>query len=345
MKITTDYATGKSVRDGPEERVRQEFEIVLVENYGYPVTQIDIRVPIRRGSTIVEEADIVVYRTPHGSDQGKDIVGIVETKRPGESSGADQLKSYMSATSAEWGVLTNGDTTRYFCKPDGQPGIVEGYLNNIPANGQRLQDVGRVSKSDLRPYGRTELKRAFRQILNTLYANTNISRREKLGNEMIKLIFAKIQDERTYLQRDPLFCAGAGEDPQAVKDRVLGLFGQVVDELSHDGIFEEHETITLDAKGVAWVVGQLERGSLTRTETDVVGDAFEVFAESRLVGEKGEFFTPRGVVELAVKLVDPQPRQTVCDPACGSGGFLISAMKHIWARMENSREWAGQSPR
>ena len=338
-----DYATGKVIHDGPEERVRQDFEVILVEDYGYRKDQLDIRVPIRRGRSVVEEADIVVYADASGRDQTKDIVGIIETKRPGDTSGAEQIKSYMTATSAQWGVLTNGDNIAYFAKPPGTVAVSEDYLHNIPARGQRLQDVGTLSKADLKPYGRTELKTVFRRVLNTLYANTNISRREKLGSEMIKMIFAKIRDERTYLDQEPRFRAGAGEDPVRVKARVVDLFEEVVTDLSQDGIFDTHDTITLDAKGVAWVVGQLERGSLSDTDTDVVGDAFEVFAESKMVGEKGEFFTPRGVVNVAVRLVSPRPRQTIFDPACGSGGFLIAAMKHVWSQMENSAEWRGQN--
>ena len=255
----------------------------------------DIEVPIRRGSSAREKADLVIYDTqqPLRRDQNQDIWGIVETKKPGELSGIAQLKTYMSATSARWGVWTNGNNILFFGKRPGDARILDNYLNNIPSRGQRVREVGMFTKQDLRPYGRYELKAAFRRILNTLYANTNISRREKLGNEMIKLIFAKIRDETTYLDRPPDFRAAAGENPDTVKGRISDLFKAVVRDLSPEGLFDPNDTITLDAKGVAWVAGQLERGSLIQTDSDVVGDAFEVFAESKLVGEKGEFFTPR----------------------------------------------------
>ena len=243
----------------------------------------------------------------------------------------------MTATSAAWGVWTNGEDIAYLCRDGNQ--ILDDYLNNIPERGQSTADVGQFSKTDLRPFGRQELKSAFRRILNTLYANTTISRREKLGNEMIKLIFCKIEDEKTYPGRAPAFRAQAGEDVERVKERIDELFDRVREELTHDGVFAEHETITLDAKSVAWVVGQLERGSFLETDSDVVGDAFEVFAEPKFVGEKGEFFTPRGVVQIAVQLADPQPYSTICDPACGSGGFLIHSMKHIWNAMEKHPRW------
>ena len=312
---------------------------ILIDDYGYPESELEVEVTIPRGARNRDRADIGVFKDADGRDPARDLVGIVETKKPDERGGLAQLKSYMTATSAVWGVWTNGQSIEYLCKPQGESAIHGGLLNNIPIRGQRLQDVGRLAKADLKPYGGTTLKVSFRRILNKLYANTNISRREKLGNEMIKLIFAKIRDEVTFPDQAPSFYAGYGEDPKRVKKRIDALFQGVVDDYADDGLFEPHERITLDAKGVAWVVGQLERGSLVDTATDVVGDAFEVFAESKLVGEKGEFFTPRGVIDIAVRLVDPKPDETVCDPACGSGGFLIATMRTMWARMEKAPQW------
>lgn len=336
-----DYATGKPVDfSKPEEEVRQEYERVLVESYGYPKTEIDIEVRIPRGSGFYSDrADIVIYGSSGTRDPARDILGIVEVKRRTRKGGLTQLKSYMTATSAVWGVWTNGDDIAYLRREGSQ--VYDNYLNNIPVRGQTVEDVGRLRKSDLRPFGRGELKSAFRRILRTLYANTSISRREKLGSEMIKLIFAKLEDEKTYADSPPEFRAEAGEDPVKIALRIHHLFQRVREDLKQDGIFTPHEEITLDSRSVAWVVGQLERGSLLRTDSDVVGDAFEVFSESKLVGEKGEFFTPRGVIQIAVKLANPGHDDSICDPACGSGGFLIYAMKHAWIKMEHDRKWRG----
>lgn len=324
---------------GPEETVRRDFVRILIDDYGYRQSEIATEFPIPRGSRNRDRADIAVFSSASKRDPARDLVGIVETKKPDERSGLEQLKSYMTATSAVWGVWTNGESIEYLCKPKGESAVRDDLLNNIPVRGQRLEDVGRFDKADLKPYSGTALRVSFRRILNTLYANTNISRREKLGNEMIKLIFAKIRDETTFPDAPPAFYAGYGEKPRLVQERVDSLFKGVVDDYADDGLFEQHDRITLDAKGVAWVVGQLERGSLVDTPADVVGDAFEVFAESKLVGEKGEFFTPRGVIDIAVRLVDPKPNETVCDPACGSGGFLIATMRTMWTEMERNGQW------
>ena len=336
-----DYATGKSINlSSPEESVRQEYEQILVEGYGYEKEQIDIEVRIPRGSGFFSDrADVVIYQNANERDATRDIIGIVETKRPNRNDGLGQLKSYMTATSAEWGVWTNGNDIAYLYRDNNR--ILDDFLNNIPVRGQSINDVGRLSKQDLRPYVRGELKSAFRRILNTLYSNTSISRREKLGNEMIKLIFSKLEDEKTYHTRPPEFRAEAGESVVQISKRIRKLFERVREELKHDGIFRSHDRIELDNKSIAWVVGQLERGSLLMTDSDVVGDAFEVFSESKFIGEKGEFFTPRGVVRVAVKLANPMPGDKVCDPACGSGGFLLHAMKHVWNLMERDPRWKG----
>lgn len=342
-RMVADFATGRPVDlQKPEEGVRQEYERILVESYGYDKARLDIEVRIPRGSGYFSErADIVIYESAKGRDPAEHILGIVETKKPARTDGLSQLKSYMTATSALWGVWTNGDDIAYLCR-DGAK-IVSDYLNNIPAAGQSVNDVGELERGTLRPFTRSELKSAFRRILRTLYANTNISRKEKLGGEMIKIIFAKLHDEQTYAERPPEFRVGAGEKPKAVAKRIKALFKEVRDELKHDGIFSAHDTITLDDRSLAWVVGQIERGSLLETDSDVVGDAFEVFSESKFIGEKGEFFTPRGVVRVAVKLANPKPGDTVCDPACGSDGFLIHAMEHVWSLMDKDPKWRGSA--
>ena len=338
MAKQPDFATGKLIAaNKPEEKVRQDYEQQLVLGYGYPKDHIDIEVQIPRGSTsFSERADLVVYKSALGRDPTSDIDGIVEFKRPDRSEGIEQLKSYMTATSARWGVWTNGTDINYVCRDlKDHTRLRENYLHNLPAFGQHVADVGKLKKSDLAPFARAELKVIFGRILNKLYANSQLARRDQLGAEMVKLLFAKIEDETTFPDRPPEFRVQAGESPTQVAKRIEALFQRVIRSFQTEEIFGEHETINLDPSSTAEVVGQLERGSLTKTDTDVVGDAFEVFAESRLAGERGQFFTPHGVVRLAVKLTDPKPGETVCDPACGSGGFLIRAMRHIWERMDN----------
>ncbi|MCZ0933325.1 MAG: N-6 DNA methylase [Oligoflexia bacterium] len=332
----------------PEEIVRINYIKVLEEDFNYPKSHIKTEVSIQRGNinnpkNKKERADIVIYRNEIGKDQHKDVLAIIETKRPDEKDGVSQLQSYMSACSCEWGVWTNGENYKYFLKESASNRIKETF--NIPKYGENINSIGTHNKKSLKPL--KNLKPIFKRIFNILYSNTNISRREKLGSEMIKLIFCKIWDEKYYSNKIPNFRFTKQEEDQenyeTCKKRITELFNEVKEELREDGIFQRGEEITLDAKSVCIVVGSLQQFSLMKTEKDVVGEAFEIFAESKLVGEKGEFFTPREIVKLAIQVLDPKPEETIYDPACGSGGFLIYALDHIWRKMDRSKKYKGSS--
>ena len=185
----------------PEETVRQQYEKTLFEDFNYDCEMIDIEVPIQRGEknnkkNKSESADIVIYKTKnkHKRNQNEDILGIVETKRPTRKEGVKQLMSYMSASSAIWGVWTNGNEIEYVYKNPETGEIKRDYIFQIPKNGETVETIGHISKDKLRPV--KNLKPIFKRILTTLYSNTNISRKEKLGSEMIRLIFCKIMDEK-----------------------------------------------------------------------------------------------------------------------------------------------------
>lgn len=205
-----DAATGKPV-DGrkPEERIRQEYEEILHDNYGYDYEQMDINVKIQRGTKKskgeTDYADIVLYKTTDKTkrDQNRDILGIVETKRPNREDGRRQLSTYMSAASSEWGIWTNGTEIEYLYKDPKTGEIKRNYIFQIPSKGETFEDLDRFSKKDLKPV--KTLKPIFRRILYTLYANTNISRREKLDPYLLlyllnHLIVRRQIDERTFIQ-------------------------------------------------------------------------------------------------------------------------------------------------
>ena len=343
-----DKATGKQVDiRKPEEEVRQEYEAILHDNYDYDYAQMDIEVLIQRGEKHSkknkddEAADIVIYKTMDKGkrNQSKDILGIVETKRPTKREGIKQLKSYMSATCCLWGVWTNGEEIEYVYRDTSTGELKSDYIFQIPGRGETFDYIETLRKENLKPV--RNLKPIFRRIYYTLYSNTNISRKEKLGGEMIRLIFCKIYDELYDRDRPPKFFIGFGDTAEQVKENIEELWGKVKQHLVEDGVFEENEKIVLDPESVRWVVGELEKFSLLRTDKDVVGSAFEVFAERLFVGDKGEFFTPRQMVKMAVEMIDPQPEERILDPACGSGGFLIYALEHVWAKMSTSPSYQG----
>ena len=115
--------------------------------------------------------------------------------------------------------------------------------------------------------------------------------------------------------------------PLKVQKRIEGLFAQV----KHDypTIFKKSETVDLKPVVLAYLVTQLQMYSLLESDIDVKGRAYEEIVGSNLHGDRGEFFTPRNVCSMAVSMLDPNERQLILDPACGTGGFLITAMNHV----------------
>jgi type I restriction enzyme M protein len=106
-------------------------------------------------------------------------------------------------------------------------------------------------------------------------------------------------------------------------------------------VFEKNDAITLDADSLVYVIGELQNYCVIEAPRDAVGDAFEVFIGPALRGGEGQFFTPRNVVRMMVDIMDPEPGQMILDPACGSGGFLIMALEHVWKKLETQAKVKG----
>lgn len=126
-----------------------------------------------------------------------------------------------------------------------------------------------------------------------------------------------------------------------MKARITSLFQKVKQE-RHE-IFEPDERILLDPQSLHYVVRVLQRYEISKAGRDVLGEAFETFIGPTLRGEEGQFFTPRNVVRLMVRMVDPRPNELLIDPACGSGGFLVVALGRIWDKVETESKRGSQT--
>lgn len=199
--------------------------------------------------------------------------------------------------------------------------------------------VGPLTREQLRPTN--NLKAVFRSMRSYLAANAvGMTRDQPLARQMMNLVFCKIYDER-FTGRDAAvsFRADADEPAVAVADRVKGLFQKVVDQ--YDDVFALGDQIELDDRSIAHVVSELQQFCLIECDRDVVGDAFETFIGPSLKGGYGQFFTPQNVTRLARALVRPQYTDVILDPACGSGGFLVEALRGLWERVDEEADKQG----
>jgi type I restriction enzyme M protein len=180
------------------------------------------------------------------------------------------------------------------------------------------------------------LRAIFAALRNYLAGNARgITRDETLAREVINLLFCKMHDEKggeeERREGEARFVVLPGESAEETRRRIVRFFEEVVKPAYPDAISPD-EHLALDAASLARVVSALQEHSLTTAERDAVGDAFEVFIGPTLRGSEGQFFTPRNVVRLLVECLDPKPGETVMDPACGSGGFLVGVLDHLCAQ-------------
>jgi type I restriction enzyme M protein len=341
-----DYVSGLPVKSTPEEiEAVQVYARRLVEDYGYPKAHLQTRPQWRVRHTPSASGksypiDIAVFSgTTHRDD---DLFMVVECKRAARKDGLQQLKLYLDMCQAELGVWFNGFDHQYIRKvlhADGSRSFEE--LPNIPRHGQRIEDIGLYRRKDL--VAASNLRAVFGDIRNHLAGNASgITRDEALAQQVIHLLFCKIYDEVNRAPKDIVeFRWGHLEEPAAVEARVQNLFSAVKDE--YPDVFDEGDRLTLDAKSLAYVVGELQTYSLIEADRDAIGDAFEVFIGPALRGAEGQFFTPRNVVRAVVEMVNPQPGEMIIDPACGSGGFLTVALEHVWRELEaegRAKQWS-----
>lgn len=331
-----DYISGEQVKATPEEiEAVQVFSKILVEDYGYPKTQIQTRPQYRvkiRPSDVKKEypIDIAIFNSTEHSEDNIHI--IVECKKKNRKDGRSQLEDYLRFSKASLGVWFNGEERFFIHKIEKKGTVSFSEIPNIPNFGQRIEDIGLFKRKDLKPTH--NLKSTFKAIRNHLAANAVAATRdEALAQQLINLIFCKIYDEKWTKPNDMVqFRVGIDENPEQVQKRILELFESV--KYKYKEVFESNDSITLDLNSIAYIVGELQNYCVIEAERDVIADAFETFIGHALKGGQGQFFTPRNVVKMMVDILDPDENDTVLDPACGSGGFIIESLRHIWNKLE-----------
>ena len=347
-----DFIDGKTQREEtPEEYVRQEIAKSLVREYGYPKKNIAVEFTLRLGSR-KPRADLVIFNpeAEHAQETGYIMVECKaqSVKSSDRKEGVGQLHSYLSVSpNTQYGMWTNG-LERYCYRKivkDGQ--IVYEEIADLPSFGQTEEEAERPRFDQLKPASSDALLFAFRRCHNYIAGNQGLQKPEAFW-ELLKLIFCKIHDERDS-QNVEFYAAGNERSgingPLKVKARLDKLFAEVKKEYST--IFPANEVIALKLPVLAYLVSQLQMYSLLESDVDVKGHAYEEIVGANLRGDRGEFFTPRNVCNMAVAMLAPGENQLILDPACGTGGFLIAAMNHVIEKIRTAEinRWKGDLDR
>ena len=340
-----DYIDGIFRKDTPEEYVRQNIEKRLVNEHEYPKAQIKIEQSIKVGAGR-KRVDIAIYPDDCEELDQQNINIIIECKKENvkpndKKEGVGQLKVYMAAcANCEWGMWTNGLEKEVYRKIKNQKGKFEfeDYID-IPSYNQDIGDIDRPSRETQKKAVEDNLLFAFRKCHNIIYINEGLQKQPAFF-ELLKLIFCKIEDEKNIIE-DIQFYATSKEknnpDGQlTVKKRISKIFDKV--KKKYDQIFDANDELKLKPRTVAGITAELQKYSLLDTTIDVKGKAYEEIVGANLRGDRGEFFTPRNVMKMAVRMINPRPNERILDSSCGTGGFLVNAMNHVIIQIEEKSE-------
>ena len=335
-----DYIDGKIRNDTPEEYVRQTIEKRLVNEHKYLPDQIRIEFGIKLGSQR-PRADIVIF--PNDSPEfTEDYVELIieckseKVESKNKKDGVEQLQSYMKlCPNCEWGMWTNGRHKEVWRKVKiaGKDTFQE--YNDIPPADGSLDDVNKPKRNTLKKAYEDNLLMVFRTCHNHIYANDGLQKQPAFF-ELLKLIFCKTLDEQNIGRPLEFYVTSkerSNRDGQlTAKNRISKIFEKVKRRFPQ--IFEANDEIKLQSRSLAWIVSELQPYSLLATHIDVKGKAYEELVGSNLRGDRGEFFTPRNIMHMAVQMINPKPYEKVCDTSCGTGGFLVMAMNHVTEQLK-----------
>jgi type I restriction enzyme M protein len=335
----------KDIKLTPEEVVRQLYLDRLTTQYGYALERIAVEYPVQFGGDSSKRADIVIF-----DKERRDVPYIiVELKKPKLKEGKEQLKSYCNATGAPLGVWTNGQAIEHYHRKE--PNIFD-EIRDIPNTAQKLADILNIRFTILDLMREDKLKaKSLKQIIEEFEDEVLANAGVDVFEEAFKLIFAKLYDE--FLSgNDKDFIANfdsLDEVPQKnikkfrnlefrnkgvereTQEHIEALFDKA--KAKWTGIFSDSDRIKLSPSHLQTCVSYLENVKLFNSNLEVVDEAFEYLVNKDSKGEKGQYFTPRYVIDMCVKMLNPSPDETMIDTAAGSCGFPVHTIFHVWQRL------------
>ena len=322
----------KEIKLTPEECVRQMFLLKLNKEYQYAFNRMELEREISFGRE-KKRADIVIFDK---NSQNSEYI-IVELKKPKLKDGKEQLKSYCNATGAPIGVWTNGESISYYHRKD--PNFFED-IPTIPKSGEKLSDVlserwtieDLVAKDKL-VNERKSLKDLILEMEDEVLANAGVD----VFEEVFKLIFTKLYDEMESGRKNDrhLEFRNYGDTETELKEKLQNLFNEAKEKWS--GVFTEDAKIMLTPSHLSVCVSSLQDVKLFNSNLDVVDEAFEYLINKSSKGEKGQYFTPRYVIDMCVRMLNPSEKETMIDTASGSCGFPVHTIFYVWQKILESK--------
>ena len=332
----------------PEERVRQEYICRLVNNYGFALEQMgqEIQVNNSHRGQGKARADIVIWKSASAKNNEESATIVVECKAEYITIREEdyfQGYNYAAWAGADFFVTTNLKETRVFKVNKSKLPKRLDEIVDIP-KAEELTNSKKIKEllSQTKAFTRDEFSKLLFKCHNIIRNNDKLSP-EAAFDEISKVLFIKIRYERDNTGTQ-IFSANEFKKLREAYDKTKSkqslpfyqqLFERTKEDYIKDDLFEPNDTIKIKEASFEAIVKELEVYNLSQTADDVKGIAFEKFLGKTFRGELGQFFTPRTIVDFMVALLDPEEGEIICDPCCGSGGFLIKAFEYVREKIEN----------
>ena len=351
---TLDYVSGKQVKETKKELVRQRVVRALIHEYGFSPEDMELDFSIGGRKKV----DVAIFH--HGKEHtienlgravlcrqepnvGKNAVRIRDFKQAAKD--LDEIETIMREVDAvQYGLWTNGLEFFFVEKEQNRFATECNPIGDWPMAEESVGTKEVISDAHTRIADNEMLKITFRRCHNYIHGNEGMPKDAAFW-QFLYLIFCKMHDENLRgKQRQAWkrrFWAGPKEqfEPEGRKDiraRIEELFTEV--KKQYKNIFRGNEEITLSDRALAFIVSELAKYDFARTSIDAKGTAYQELVGVNLRGDRGQYFTPRGVVDLVVEMLDPKDGETVLDPACGTGGFLVSCLKYMKKKIEERND-------
>ncbi len=340
-----DYVSGKQIKESKKEMVRQRVVRALIHEYGFSPDNMVLDFPVVGRKKI----DIAIFHNEQEHSQDNLSRAVICRPEPNIGKNAVRIRDFEQAAkdleeietimqdveSISFGLWTNGIDFFFVQKEQTRFEVKFIPIGDWPMAEESVGTKDVLSDAHTRVADNEMLKITFRRCHNFIHGNEGMPKDAAFW-QFLYLIFCKMHDEglrsKQRLSWKPRFWAGpreqfSDEGQKEIKKRVDSLFAEVKKQYSN--IFRGNEEITLSNRALAFIVSELAKYDFTRTDVDAKGVAYQELVGVNLRGDRGQYFTPRGVVKLVIEMLDPKEGERLLDPACGTGGFLVATLGYM----------------
>ena len=350
---TLDYISGKQIKETKKELVRQRVVRALIHEYGFSPENMELDFKLGGHNKV----DVAIFH--HGREHTTENLGRAVICRPEPNFGKNtiRIRDFEQATkdldaiesilrevdAVKYGLWTNGLEFFFLEKEQKRFETKCNPIGDWPMAEESVGTKEVISDAHTRVADNEMLKITFRRCHNFIHGNEGMPKDAAFW-QFLYLIFCKMHDENLRVKQRQAwqrrFWAGPKEQfetkgHKAIRKRIEELFTEV--KKQYKNIFRCNEEIALSDRALAFIVSELARYDFTRTDVDAKGVAYQELVGVNLRGDRGQYFTPRGVVKLVVEMLNPKEHETFLDPACGTGGFLVATIGHMLKKFRSEQ--------